>query len=51
VSITASLHNTGRVTAGTDWLDERALREGPTAFVELIDGSARADRLVLTPTA
>ena len=41
----------GVIKPGPDWLEERALSEGPSAFAELVDGSARAAKIVLTPPA
>ena len=39
----------GVVKPGADWLEERPLREGPAAFAELVDGKAKAAKIVLTP--
>jgi threonine dehydrogenase-like Zn-dependent dehydrogenase len=38
----------GVVHPGTDWLEERPLRDGPSAFAELVDGKARVAKIVLT---
>ena len=38
----------GVVQPGVDWLEERPLSDGPTAFAELVDGKARAAKIVLT---
>jgi L-iditol 2-dehydrogenase len=39
----------GVVQPGADWLEERPLRDGPLAFAELVDGKARAAKIVLIP--
>jgi hypothetical protein len=31
-----------------DWLEERPLGDGPAAFAELVEGKARAAKIVLT---
>lgn len=41
----------GVVQPSSDWLEERPLSDGPSAFVELVDGKARAAKIVLTPVA
>lgn len=41
----------GVVQPSADWLEERQLGEGPTAFAELVDGKARAAKIVLTVAA
>ena len=38
----------GVVQPNVDWLEERPLRDGPAAFAELVDGNARAAKIVLT---
>ena len=38
----------GVVQPSADWLEERPLSEGPAAFAELVDGTARATKIVLT---
>ena len=38
----------GVVQPGVDWLQERPLSDGPSAFAELVDGKARATKIVLT---
>src|SRR5262245_6656750 len=38
----------GVVQSSDDWLEERPLSEGPSAFAELVDGKARAAKVVLT---
>ena len=38
----------GLVRPSGDWLEERPLRDGPAAFAELVDGKARAAKIVLT---
>ena len=38
----------GVVQPSADWLEERPLRDGPAAFAELVDGKARAAKIVLT---
>ena len=38
----------GVVQPSVDWLEERPLRDGPAAFAELVDGKARAAKIVLT---
>lgn len=38
----------GIVKPSADWLEERPLSDGPSAFVELVDGQARAAKIVLT---
>ena len=38
----------GVVQPGVDWLEERPLSEGPAAFAELVDGKAKAAKIVLT---
>ena len=37
----------GLIQAGADWLEERPLAAGPEAFAELVDGTARATKIVL----
>jgi threonine dehydrogenase-like Zn-dependent dehydrogenase len=39
----------GIVQPSADWLQERPLSDGPTAFAELVDGKARTAKIVLTP--
>ena len=39
----------GVVQASPDWLEERPLSAGPSAFAELVDGKTRAAKIVLTP--
>jgi len=39
----------GVVQPGVDWLEERPLSDGPAAFAELVDGKARAAKIVLRP--
>jgi threonine dehydrogenase-like Zn-dependent dehydrogenase len=39
----------GVVLPGADWLEERPLSDGPAAFAELVDGKAKAAKIVLTP--
>ena len=39
----------GVVQPGVDWLEERPLSGGPSAFAELVDGKARTAKIVLTP--
>jgi threonine dehydrogenase-like Zn-dependent dehydrogenase len=39
------------VQPSADWLEERPLADGPHAFAELIDGTARAPKIVLTVPA
>ncbi len=39
----------GVLQPGPDWLEERALSEGPAAFAELVDVSAVVAKIVLTP--
>jgi threonine dehydrogenase-like Zn-dependent dehydrogenase len=34
-----------------DWLEERPLSDGPSAFAELVDGKAKAAKIVLMPAA
>ena len=41
----------GVVQPSADWLEERSLSEGPAAFAELVDGTARAAKIVLTLAA
>ena len=38
----------GVVQPSVDWLEERPLSDGPSAFAELVDGKARATKIVLT---
>ena len=38
----------GVVQPSGDWLEERPLGDGPAAFAELVDGRARATKIVLT---
>jgi threonine dehydrogenase-like Zn-dependent dehydrogenase len=38
----------GVVQPSGDWLEERPLSDGPSAFAELVDGKARAAKIVLT---
>ncbi len=38
----------GVVQPSADWLEERPLDEGPAAFAELVDGKAKAAKIVLT---
>jgi threonine dehydrogenase-like Zn-dependent dehydrogenase len=38
----------GVVQPSTDWLEERPLSDGPSAFAELVDGKATATKIVLT---
>jgi threonine dehydrogenase-like Zn-dependent dehydrogenase len=38
----------GVVQPSADWLEERPLRDGPEAFAELVDGKAKAAKIVLT---
>jgi threonine dehydrogenase-like Zn-dependent dehydrogenase len=38
----------GVVQPGVDWLQERPLSDGPSAFAELVDGKATATKIVLT---
>ena len=38
----------GVVRPSADWLEERPLRDGPAAFAELVDGKAKAAKIVLT---
>jgi threonine dehydrogenase-like Zn-dependent dehydrogenase len=38
----------GLVRANGDWLEERPLSDGPAAFTELVDGKARAAKIILT---
>ena len=38
----------GIVQPSGDWLEERPLSAGPASFVELVDGKARATKIVLT---
>jgi threonine dehydrogenase-like Zn-dependent dehydrogenase len=40
----------GVVKPSPDWLEERPLGDGPSAFAELVDGKARAAKIVLTLT-
>jgi len=39
----------GVVQPSEDWLEERPLSAGPSAFAELVEGKARAAKIVLTP--
>lgn len=41
----------GVVQPNADWLEERPLSDGPAAFAELVDGAARAAKIVLTVAA
>lgn len=41
----------GEVQPSADWLQERPLHDGPAAFAELVDGTARATKIVLTVAA
>jgi threonine dehydrogenase-like Zn-dependent dehydrogenase len=41
----------GVVRPSTDWLEERPLSDGPSAFAELVDGKAKAAKIVLTIAA
>lgn len=41
----------GVVQPSADWLEERPLGDGPAAFAELVDGRARAAKIVLTVAA
>jgi hypothetical protein len=36
------------VRPSIDWLEERPLGDGPAAFAELVDGKAKAAKIVLT---
>lgn len=38
----------GVVQPNADWLEERPLSDGPAAFAELVDGKAKAAKIVLT---
>jgi len=38
----------GVIRPSVDWLEERRLSDGPAAFAELVDGKARAAKIVLT---
>jgi threonine dehydrogenase-like Zn-dependent dehydrogenase len=38
----------GVVRPSLDWLQERPLSDGPAAFAELVDGKAKAAKIVLT---
>jgi threonine dehydrogenase-like Zn-dependent dehydrogenase len=38
----------GVVRPNADWLEERSLGDGPAAFAELVDGKAKAAKIVLT---
>ena len=38
----------GVVQPSVDWLEERPLSDGPAAFAELVDGKAKAAKIVLT---
>jgi threonine dehydrogenase-like Zn-dependent dehydrogenase len=38
----------GLMQPSGDWLEERPLGDGPAAFAELVDGKARAAKIVLT---
>lgn len=38
----------GVVQPSADWLEERPLSDGPSAFAELVDGKAKAAKIVLT---
>ena len=38
----------GVVQPSADWLEERPLSDGPSAFAELVDGKARTAKIVLT---
>ena len=42
------LLNRGVVQPSIEWLEERPLSDGPTAFAELVDGKAKAAKIVLT---
>lgn len=42
------LLNRGVVRPSVDWLEERPLGDGPAAFTELVDGKAKAAKIVLT---
>jgi threonine dehydrogenase-like Zn-dependent dehydrogenase len=42
------LLNRGVVQPSVDWLEERPLSDGPAAFAELVDGKAKAAKIVLT---
>jgi L-iditol 2-dehydrogenase len=41
----------GVVKPSADWLEERPLSDGPAAFAELVDGKAKAAKIVLTIAA
>ena len=41
----------GVVEPNADWLEERPLSDGPSAFAELVDGKAKAAKIVLTIAA
>jgi threonine dehydrogenase-like Zn-dependent dehydrogenase len=41
----------GVVQPSYDWLEERPLSDGPSAFAELVDGKAKAAKIVLMPAA
>jgi threonine dehydrogenase-like Zn-dependent dehydrogenase len=41
----------GVVQPNADWLEERPLGDGPAAFAELVDGKAKAAKIVLTVAA
>jgi threonine dehydrogenase-like Zn-dependent dehydrogenase len=41
----------GVVQPSGDWLEERPLSDGPAAFAELVDGKARAAKIILTIAA
>jgi threonine dehydrogenase-like Zn-dependent dehydrogenase len=41
----------GVVRPSIDWLEERPLSDGPSAFAELVDGKAKAAKIVLTIAA
>jgi threonine dehydrogenase-like Zn-dependent dehydrogenase len=41
----------GVVQPSADWLEERQLGDGPAAFAELVDGKAKAAKIVLTVAA
>ena len=41
----------GVVQPSVDWLEERPLSDGPSTFAELVDGKARAAKIVLTMAA
>jgi hypothetical protein len=38
----------GVVQPSADWLEERPLSDGPSAFAELVDSKAKVAKIVLT---